>query len=104
VVIDKPKSLAKSALRDAFETQAIRLASFSATPRDIDELYHLAELIDARAPVVNEPSEGPDREALLEDWQFHKHTEALLSTIACSNFRLDREPAAKRVPTLAARV
>lgn len=56
-------------LREAIETQAIRLACESATAAEIDELYRLAEAVDARAEGVRAESavEGPRLH-----WDFHK--------------------------------
>jgi DNA-binding GntR family transcriptional regulator len=59
-------------LREAYETQAIRLACDEARPREIDELYELADAVDQRAQtvlregVVTEDDEGP-----LLNWRFH---------------------------------
>ena len=59
-------------LREAYETQAIRLACESATPEEIEGLYRLAEEVDRRMPSeVREPSER-DGEGIALHWRFHK--------------------------------
>jgi GntR family transcriptional regulator of vanillate catabolism len=63
-------------LREALETQAIRLACESATAGEIRELYRLAEAVDARIDVRDQGgSEGQvnaiDREGLRIHWEFH---------------------------------
>ncbi len=58
-------------LREAFETQAIRLACATAIPAEIDELYRLAEAVDSR--VASGGTKGArDRQGPLLHWQFHR--------------------------------
>jgi DNA-binding GntR family transcriptional regulator len=56
-------------LREAVETQAIRLACESARDSDLDELYRLAEAVDTRAEGIRADSvaDGPRLH-----WGFHK--------------------------------
>jgi DNA-binding GntR family transcriptional regulator len=58
-------------IREAFETQAIRLACEAATPAEIEELYTLAEQVDALAPA---PARGTaaDEAGLHLHWRFHR--------------------------------
>lgn len=58
-------------LREAFETQAIRLCCGAATSDEIDELYRLAEAVDARSPAGDSPK-ATDKRGVLLHWQFHK--------------------------------
>jgi len=55
-------------LREAFETQAIRLACESATEREIEELYQLAQELDA---LVVKQIKNASRGLKLH-WRFHK--------------------------------
>jgi DNA-binding GntR family transcriptional regulator len=57
-------------LREAYETQAIRLACDEARPREVDELYELAEAVDRRAQVCEE-TDYEDDEGPLLNWRFH---------------------------------
>ncbi len=59
-------------LREAYESQAIRLACQSATEAEIDELERLATQVDERVPVDLTPEGTADREGLLFHWSFHK--------------------------------
>jgi DNA-binding GntR family transcriptional regulator len=59
-------------LREAFETQAIRLACESATQEEIDGLYRLAEAVDAQMPVEGRETPEPGGEGLALHWRFHK--------------------------------
>jgi DNA-binding GntR family transcriptional regulator len=54
-------------IREALETQAIRLACVTASAIEIEELQQLAEAIDARLPAQGGDAEGP-----LLDWEFHR--------------------------------
>ncbi|MBI1310160.1 FCD domain-containing protein [bacterium] len=60
-------------LREAFETQAIRLACEHATPQEIEELYQMAEDVQASVP---QPETAADRQASEEGlrvhWLFHR--------------------------------
>jgi DNA-binding GntR family transcriptional regulator len=59
-------------LREALETQAIRLACQTATDAEIDELCRLAESVDALyGSVKSAGSAVNNKECLLLDWQFH---------------------------------
>jgi DNA-binding GntR family transcriptional regulator len=59
-------------LREAIETQAIRLACESATRVEIDELYRLAQEVDVRTPAEDRPAAERDTEGLALHWRFHK--------------------------------
>jgi DNA-binding GntR family transcriptional regulator len=65
-------------LREALETQAIRLACASATAGEIDELYRLAEAVDARTSARDRVPDGDgvpgaiDHEGLRTHGQFHR--------------------------------
>jgi DNA-binding GntR family transcriptional regulator len=59
-------------LREAYETQAIRLACESATQQEIDDLYRLAEQVDAQMPGENRRAVEPGSEGLSLHWRFHK--------------------------------
>ena len=58
-------------LREAYETQAIRLACVRATAVEIDELYRRAEEVDARRRARDE-SGRDDPPGLVLHWQFHR--------------------------------
>ena len=58
-------------LREAYETQAIRLACARATAAEIDELYRRAEEVDARRRARDE-SGRDDPPGLVLHWQFHR--------------------------------
>jgi DNA-binding GntR family transcriptional regulator len=60
-------------LREALETQAIRLACETATEQEIMELYRLAEDVDARVS-KRDASRGKtrDEKGPLLHWQFHR--------------------------------
>jgi DNA-binding GntR family transcriptional regulator len=58
-------------LREAYETQAIRLACEAATPDEIAELYHAAEALDARVKAGETRNTG-DKKGLMLHWQFHR--------------------------------
>lgn len=55
-------------LREAHETQAVRLACESATDDEIDELGRLARQLDERMT----ESRKPDRKIQRQHWSFHK--------------------------------
>ena len=59
-------------LREAYETQAIRLACQTATAGEIDELYRLAEAVDARVPAGGTKAMPRDQEGPRLHWQFHR--------------------------------
>ncbi|WP_422928878.1 GntR family transcriptional regulator [Singulisphaera sp. PoT] len=59
-------------LREAYETQAIRLACESATEAELDELAILANLVDAQVPAEDPDAEAGPSEGLLLHWKFHK--------------------------------
>lgn len=59
-------------LREAYETQAIRLACEAATQHEIVDLYRLAEQVDAQLPGENQQAAEPGSEGLLLHWRFHK--------------------------------
>ena len=58
-------------LREAYETQAIRLACEAATAGELEELRRLAEAVDARVPAGG-PTAASDTEGPLLHWQFHR--------------------------------
>ncbi|MBX3444770.1 MAG: GntR family transcriptional regulator [Planctomyces sp.] len=58
------------ALREAYETQAIRLASEHATASEIRELYRLAEGVDACVSAGG--TQNPTDPGSLLHWQFHR--------------------------------
>jgi DNA-binding GntR family transcriptional regulator len=58
-------------LREAYETQAIRLACDRATPAEIEELYCLAEEVDGRRQVRDEKRRD-DRKGTLKHHHFHR--------------------------------
>lgn len=58
-------------LREAYETEAIRLACERALPAEIDELYRRAEEVDARRETRDE-MQRDDREGQLRHFQFHR--------------------------------
>jgi DNA-binding GntR family transcriptional regulator len=58
-------------LREAYESQAIRLACLSATADEIAELYLLAEAVDASAHLELGNASGEQRGPLLH-WGFHR--------------------------------
>jgi DNA-binding GntR family transcriptional regulator len=58
-------------LREAHETQAIRLACEAATEEEIEELYQLAQSVDAI--VQSSPTQSPEqKDGPLLHWQFHR--------------------------------
>jgi DNA-binding GntR family transcriptional regulator len=60
-------------LREAYETQAIRLACEHATPDEVKELYSLAEAVDALALLKDAPKhEGDAQEGPILHWCFHR--------------------------------
>jgi DNA-binding GntR family transcriptional regulator len=59
-------------LREALETQAIRLASERATDAEIKELYELAEAVDRHTERRDRSGNASDREGLLIHFRFHK--------------------------------
>lgn len=60
-------------VREAFETQAIRLACQYATPREIDELYRMAEDVQASVPQQETAAnEQVSEEGLRTHWLFHR--------------------------------
>lgn len=58
-------------LREAYETQAIRLACETATPGEIEELYRMAETLDACVR-VGTAKKSMDKKGPLLHWQFHR--------------------------------
>jgi DNA-binding GntR family transcriptional regulator len=58
-------------LREAYETQAIRLACERATADEIAELYRRAEEVDARR-TARDAAGRDDPDGLLLHWHFHK--------------------------------
>ncbi len=58
-------------LREAYETQAIRLACESATADEIRELYALAESLDAYV-AAGATQRSADKKGPLLHWQFHR--------------------------------
>jgi DNA-binding GntR family transcriptional regulator len=60
-------------LREAYETQAIRLACEHTTPDEVKELYSLAEAVDALALLKDAPKhEGDAQEGPILHWCFHR--------------------------------
>lgn len=60
-------------LREAYETQAIRLACQYATSQEIDELYQMAEDVERRVPSQETASNQQAIEAGLRvHWHFHR--------------------------------
>src|SRR5262249_8723112 len=59
-------------LREALETQAIRLACERATPDDIADLYRRAEEVDRRRHQRDTAQRQADSAGLLVHWQFHR--------------------------------
>jgi DNA-binding GntR family transcriptional regulator len=59
-------------LREALETQAIRLACDAAAIDEIDELERLAEQVDDRIRICEATDFDNEREGPLLNWQFHK--------------------------------
>lgn len=58
-------------LREAYETQAVRLACERATPAEIDDLYRRAETVDARRQARDDAGRD-DPEGLLIHYEFHR--------------------------------
>lgn len=58
-------------LREAYETQAIRLACEAATPGEIEELYRMAEALDACVR-VGTAKKAMGKKGPLLHWQFHR--------------------------------
>jgi GntR family transcriptional regulator, rspAB operon transcriptional repressor len=58
-------------LREAFETQAIRLACETATASEIEKLYRMAEAVDARV-MAGGTKDAADKEGPMLHWQFHR--------------------------------
>lgn len=58
-------------LREAYETQAIRLACEAALRPEIDELYRLAEAVDD-CVLAGGTRSSTDHEGVLLHWQFHR--------------------------------
>ena len=60
-------------LREAYECQAIRLASQTATPQEIDKLYQMAEDVQSRIPDEKSTSDTTaSEEGLRVHWLFHR--------------------------------
>jgi len=57
-------------LREAYETQAIRLACETATSEEIDELYRMAEAVDACA-TADAAKRTRGKKGPMLHWQFH---------------------------------
>jgi DNA-binding GntR family transcriptional regulator len=64
-------------LREAYETQAIRLACVSATVGEIDQLYRTAEAVDA-CVAAGGTQPGQDTSGSMLHWEFHRQV-ALVS-------------------------
>lgn len=58
-------------LREAFETQAIRMACETASDAEIVELYRMAEAVDARVEAGG-TKKSADKKGPLLHWQFHR--------------------------------
>ncbi|MDB5306750.1 MAG: transcriptional regulator, GntR family [Gemmataceae bacterium] len=58
-------------LREAYETQAVRLACEAATPGEIEDLYRLADAVDEYVAAGGTKRTG-DKEGPLLHWQFHR--------------------------------
>lgn len=60
-------------LREAYESQAIRLACQYATPQEIDELYQMAEDVQVSVPREGTATnDGASEEGLRVHWHFHR--------------------------------
>jgi DNA-binding GntR family transcriptional regulator len=60
-------------LREALEVQAVHLACQSATATEVEELYRLAETVDAHISAWdNSRGEAADNEGPVLHWEFHR--------------------------------
>jgi DNA-binding GntR family transcriptional regulator len=75
-------------LREAYETQAVRLACERATHAEIDELYRRAEEVDARRRARDE-ARRDDPQGMLTHYRFHRRI-AEVSRCAALAQALDR--------------